>query len=240
MTAPRALVLLLFFGLAAVPARPQDPVKPQEVGTPQEVEKKTTHSGNDVPVATSLVEVKRIFVAPLTGDVSADQLRELIIASLSAQKDFIITENEDRADAILKGAAEDKAVTDDFNYSTNNSYHGTLSASAGGYNRYSRNPSAAIGTGGSERESERDRVHAHEARAAVRLTNRDGDVIWSTTQESDGGKFHGASAEVALRVAKQLSLDLDRERKKLDGPAPAAAQPSGLPPDAKPIPLGPR
>jgi len=212
----------------------------------QEVEKKTTASGGDPPdaltppAALTLMDVKRIYVAPLTGGVAADQLRDLIIASLGAAKDFVITENENRADAVLKGAADDRAFTDVFNYSTNTSEHGSISATGGGANRYSRNPTGSLGNGGSEHESERDRVQKHEARAAVRLCNKDGDVIWSTTQESDGGKFHGASAEVALRVAKQLSLDLDRERKKALGiTAPAAGDASDLPP-AKPIPTGPR
>jgi hypothetical protein len=207
----------------------------------QEVDKKTTASGGE-PAAVTLMDVKRIYVAPLTGGVAADQLRDLIIASLGAAKDFIITENENRADAVLKGAAEDKAFTDVFNYSSSTSERGSISAiGGGGYNRSSRSPSASLGNGGGEHESERDRVQKHEARAAVRLCNKDGDVIWSTTQESDGGKFHGASAEVALRVAKQLSLDLDRERKKALGVnAPAGGDPSDLPANARQIPTGPR
>lgn len=206
----------------------------------QEVEKKITASGGDPPAVT-LMDVKRIYVATLTGGAAADQFRDLIIASLGAAKDFVITDNENRADAVLKGAAEDRAFTDVFNYSTSTSERGSISATGGGYNRYSKNPSGSLGNGGSEHESERDRVQKHEARAAVRLCNKDGDVIWSTTQESDGGKFHGASAEVALRVAKQLSLDLERERKKAVGvTAPAAGDASDLPPGTRQIPIGPR
>jgi hypothetical protein len=52
--------------------------------------------------------------------------------------------------------------------------------------------------------------------AAVRLVNRDGDVIWSTTQESGGAKFRGASADVAAKVVKQLLADIDAARR----PAP--------------------
>jgi hypothetical protein len=44
-----------------------------------------------------------------------------------------------------------------------------------------------------ENESEHSPERRHEAIAAVRLGNKDGDVIWSTTQESLGTKFHGAS-----------------------------------------------
>ena len=49
-----------------------------------------------------------------------------------------------------------------------------------------------------------------EARLAVRLVSSDGDVIWSTTQESRGAKFKGASADVADKIVKQLLHDLDK------------------------------
>jgi hypothetical protein len=41
-------------------------------------------------------------------------------------------------------------------------------------------------------------------------------VIWSTTQESLGGKFRGASADVAGKVTRQLAEDFARA-KKLNG-----------------------
>ena len=62
-------------------------------------------------------------------------------------------------------------------------------------------------------ESSHSLERRHEAVAAVRLVNKDGDVIWSTTQESLGGKFHGASADVAEKVTKKLVEDYDRARK---------------------------
>jgi hypothetical protein len=37
-------------------------------------------------------------------------------------------------------------------------------------------------------------------------------VIWSTTQESSGAKFRGASADVADKITKQLEADYDRIR----------------------------
>jgi N-acetylglutamate synthase/N-acetylornithine aminotransferase len=47
----------------------------------------------------------------------------------------------------------------------------------------------------------------------VRLVNGDGDVIWTTTQESAGAKFKGASADVADKIAKQLSKDAEKADK---------------------------
>ena len=50
----------------------------------------------------------------------------------------------------------------------------------------------------------------NDARLAVRLISADGDVLWSTTQESKGAKYKGASADVAEQVVKQLIRDLDK------------------------------
>ena len=38
--------------------------------------------------------------------------------------------------------------------------------------------------------------------AAVRLVNKEGDVIWATTQESLGAKFRGASMDVADKITR--------------------------------------
>jgi hypothetical protein len=171
----------------------------------------------EAPLATNLLEIKRIYVEPLAGTAPAQTLRELIIAGLDSTKLFVLTDNPDRADAILKGAADDKAFTDSFDTDSSLSDRtdagiysgGKSSKSGGGYG------AAAV----SEREAHRIKERKHEAYAAVRLCNLAGDVIWSTTQESLGAKFRGASADVAAKIAKQLSLDVERARHQ---PATAA------------------
>jgi len=60
--------------------------------------------------------------------------------------------------------------------------------------------------------------------AAVRLVNKEGDIIWSTTQESQGAKFHGASADVAEKIVAKLKDDVARARRL--GSAPASAAPA--------------
>jgi len=65
-----------------------------------------------------------------------------------------------------------------------------------------------------ENESTNIKERKHEALATVRLVNKDGDVIWSTTQESTGAKFRGASADVADKITKQLVADYERRRHK--------------------------
>jgi hypothetical protein len=42
------------------------------------------------------------------------------------------------------------------------------------------------------------------------LVSSDGDVIWTTTKESKGAKYKGASADVADQIVKQLIWDLDK------------------------------
>jgi fermentation-respiration switch protein FrsA (DUF1100 family) len=159
----------------------------------------------------ALVNVKRIYVAPLTGGPPADALRELIIASLDSTKLFILTDNEDRADAILKGAADDHTYVDTFDTEESGDSRITAGVYSGGlgYGRSGANGGVGLGTS----EAHHDKERKHEAYAAVRLCNRDGDVIWSTTQESNGGKFRGASADVAAKVARQIMEDFERERR---------------------------
>ena len=65
-------------------------------------------------VLAQIAGVKRVYVDRLTGGETAAQMRDLIISSLQGSKLFVLTENADRADAFLRGAAEDLVYTDDF------------------------------------------------------------------------------------------------------------------------------
>ena len=71
------------------------------------------NSGANVSV-DSLLDIRRIYVGPLEGGSQSAALRELIIAGLNSTKLFILTDNEARADAVLKGAADDTSFTDTF------------------------------------------------------------------------------------------------------------------------------
>jgi hypothetical protein len=44
-------------------------------------------------------------------------------------------------------------------------------------------------------------------------------VIWATTQESLGAKFHGASADVADKITGRLKEDYDKAWKLGRGPS---------------------
>ena len=161
--------------------------------------------------ATSLPEVKRIYVAALVG-TEAEALRELIIASLDSTKLFILTDNADRADAILKGAADDHVFTD-----THDMEEGIGARQNGGKSTSGTITKAGGVYGGlsiSENEAHHSKERKHEAYASVRLCSTNGDVLWSTTQESQGAKFKGASADVAAKVARQLTLDMEKGRRE--------------------------
>jgi hypothetical protein len=174
-----------------------------------------------------LLGIKRVFVDRLTGGETAAQMRDLIIGSLQGARLFILTENADRADAFLRGAAEDLIYTDSFQSSDGlnarigggeNDSVGTstrFNGAGGGASRSAgRNMSVGIG----ENESSNTKERRHEALATVRIVNKDGDVIWSTTQESNGAKFRGASADVAEKITRQLVDDVGKLRRM--GPSP--------------------
>ena len=136
-------------------------------------------------------------------------MRDMIIAALQNCGLFTITENQDKADASLKGSSDDKIYTEE--------HHTTDSLGVHANGGSGSSSTARPGTGSSSRgyggagitESETSNVQErrHEAVASVRLVDQDGDVIWSTTQESGGGKFKGALADIADRIAKKLVED---------------------------------
>jgi hypothetical protein len=173
-------------------------------------------------ISAQIAQVKRVYVDRLTGGETAAQMRDLLISALQGAKLFVLTENADRADAFLRGAAEDLIYTNDFSMSegvhamaglgdssgNNSGTHVRGSGSNIGSNRNVR-LSAGVGENESTDISERK----HEALATVRLVNKDGDVIWSTTQESTGAKFRGASADVADKITRQLTAEFERQRR---------------------------
>lgn len=164
------------------------------------------------PNLPPLLKVKRIHIEKLSGDQSAAQIRDMIINALQASQLFAVTENPDRADAFLRGSAEDTIFTDTFQTSEGVNARASLGGSTG-TTRVSgaRRGAASVGVGLDESEKITERKH--EAMAAIRLVDANGDVIWSTTQESLGAKFKGASADVADKVVKQLIADLEKSRR---------------------------
>ena len=147
-----------------------------------------------------LLQIKAVYVDLLNGNGS-EEIRDMLIGSLHRAGLFLVVEDEERADAFVRGAAEDLIYSD---YSTRReglNVRGSASSSEreSGESEYS---AASFGIGDTESSSSRQRKH--EALAAVRLVLRNGEVIWSATQESAGAKYKGAGSDVADKVAKEL------------------------------------
>ena len=165
-----------------------------------------------------LLNVRRVYVDRLTGENSAS-VRDMIINAIQSAGAFRITEDADKADAVLRGSADDQIFNDQFQ-SSEGVHAGASIGSAYGTGRTGvPRLSATVGDNESVHTNERK----HEATAAVRLVTKDGDVIWSTTQESQGGKFKGAASDVADKVVRQLMSDMERAHRPAAAPSTTPA-----------------
>jgi len=171
----------------------------------------------DQQALEQLLTVRRVYVDRFSGGETAAQMRDMILSGLQNTKLFVVTENQDKADTFLRGSAEDLVFTDE--HTSSDSIHAQANLSRSNSSSYSGRTSGREEDGRSQgvdfgdSESTHSLERRHEAVAAVRLVTKDGDVIWSTTQESLGGKFRGASADVADKITKKLVEDYDRARK---------------------------
>ena len=166
---------------------------------------------------SQLLTVRRVYIDRFAGGETAAQMRDMILSGLQNAKLFVVTENQDKADAFLRGSAEDLVFTDE--HTSSDSIHAQANLS-----KSSSIVTAGARVAGNRTANRRALTSATASRPTVWNADtkpwppcdwlrKDGDVIWSTTQESLGGKFHGASADVADKVTKKLLEDYDRARK---------------------------
>lgn len=158
----------------------------------------------------TLLTVKRVFVDRFGGGETASQIRDIVIASLQSSGLFVLTENQERADVTLKGSGEDLVFTEQHSTSDGIDVHANTGSGSSTRSYSSNRSSEGIGVG--QNESNHSVERRHESTVSVRLVNRDGDIIWSTTKESQGGKFRGASSDVADKILKQLLQDVEKAR----------------------------
>ncbi len=164
---------------------------------------------DDLP--PELPSLKRVYIERLVGNDSADRIRELIIASLHNSKLFVITEDVERCDAILRGAADEQVYMEQFQSSDGVDMRAGIGAGTRSIKTTGLS-ARGISVGVGDNEALNIHERKHEAMATVRLVSRAGDVIWSTTQESEGGKFRGAGADVAEKVTKRLIEDMAKAK----------------------------
>jgi len=176
------------------------------------------------PAGMTLDTIKRVFVEPLGTLPPSVLMRDMIVASLSSTGSFVVTEDREHADAILRGSAMDEIYSEQ-HHSSDNINIGTHTGSSDNYSdRYdhtSTEKQGGVNIG--QNESSQSNERKHEASASVRLVNRQGDVIWSTTQESGGAKFKSASADVAEKIFRKLTDDLQRARASASAAAHAGS-----------------
>jgi len=189
------LALLLIAGLLG-----QAEANPQQTKPASDQSARTTGATTD---RAALLKVKRVYVDSFGDDATSKEVQSMIVSALVSTNEFKVTENSERADAILKGVAIEKTSQELHAYSEGTAVGG-------------RNGGAAT------KDSAANTETIHEAKVAVRLVNPDGDVIWTSTQESKGAKYKGATADAADRCIKQLLRDVER-LKSSDTSAQSAA-----------------
>ncbi|HEY1264705.1 MAG TPA: hypothetical protein VGF06_14355, partial [Terriglobales bacterium] len=92
------LSAVMFFQVGNAPATPKQ-------SPPHAAPQPAVESDSD---PGALLKVKRIFVDNFGEDVVSKEVQSMIVSSLVTSKRFKVTENRDRADAILKGVALEK------------------------------------------------------------------------------------------------------------------------------------
>jgi hypothetical protein len=156
-----------------------------------------------------LLTVRTVYVDELRGADGREQIRDMLIGSLQRTGLFVLTEDQEHADAYLRGSAEDLTFTEVHRQRDGIQVRGSVSGS----NRDSEESefrANSFGVGDTDENYRREQKH--EAMAAVRLVLRSGEVVWSTTQESSGAKYRGPAADVAEKVAKELLRAHERAR----------------------------
>jgi len=168
------------------------------------------------PNEVTLAKIRRIYVDQLGGGQSSDQMQDMIVNAIQNTGLFTITEDREKADAILKGSGDEKVFNETHTTSDSVGLRETGSNSSSNAVRYARTAARhAISAGISDNESSRIDERRREAVASVRLVDTSGDVIWSTTEESQGAKFRGSMADVADKIARKLAEETNRARMAL-------------------------
>ena len=172
----------------------------------------------------ALSKVRRIYVENFGTSEAAQQLQAMVIDSLTASKRLTVTEDKAKADSILKGFGGEKSSQEVHAYGSSTSvataaggHSGSISGSNGSISGHHSGAFGAAASGIDDSSVNTETIDS--AKASVRLINADGDVIWTSTQESRGAKYKGASADVADKIVKQLIRDME----KADKEATAAA-----------------
>lgn len=174
--------------------------------------------------AGALLKIKRIYVDSFGEAPASKELQSMIVSSLVASKRFKVTENRDRADVILKGNAVEQTSQEVHAYGDSTS----VGAGGGGaqVNAHGGGSAGFWGKHMGTSDSSLNTETINNARVAIRLVNTEGDVIWTTTQESKGAKYKGATADAADKCVKRLLHDLEKAEGTVTPSSPNEAAPA--------------
>jgi hypothetical protein len=170
-------------------------------------------------LSKKLLGAKRIFVEHFGDDPINKTLEAMVIDALTASKRFTVTEKKQRADLLLKGYSLEKTTQEAHAVADSTVVAGAAgghSASVSGVSGPAGGSVSGVSSGGlvahrlGISDSQASVETVNDARMAVRLVSTDGDVVWSTTQESKGAKYKGAMADVAEKAVKQLLYDIEK------------------------------
>lgn len=166
------------------------------------------------PVRTELLSVRSIHVESFSGGDTANQIRDMIISSIQRTGLFLLTENPEKADAVLRGSAEDLIYNE--SHDTREGVDARGSLSVGRSRSSTGTPGFTVNSSVGEDSASSSVERRHEAVAALRLVTAGGDIVWSTVQESNGAKLRSASVDVAEKVGAQLEEDYLRLKAAAD------------------------
>ena len=159
--------LLLGFGWSGLTAAAAD--KPAPTAPPEAAVARLEILVNPIEEGlTQLLRIRRLHVQELSGGEAANQIRDMIIAALQTAGFFAVTENPERADAFLKGTAEDLVFSDQFSSHESLGVRSGITTGRGSLNgRNSERAGASVGV--SQSEDTKISERKHEAVAAVRV-----------------------------------------------------------------------
>jgi len=167
-----------------------------------------------------LAQVKRICVQNFGDDVLGVQAREMVIAKLFESRRFSLTENCEKADFVLKGSITERNDRTFRSESEGVGFGVSASgAQSSGAGSTRSGTAASAGVRGDARESLSSSEVKQQAAVTMRLVDKDGEILWATSQESTGGKTKGAIGDAADRAVRKFLRDLERTEKQSAAPA---------------------
>ena len=191
-------------------------------------EKPNTTPQNEPAIDPRILQVKRICVRNFGEDPLGIQVQEMVIAKLFESKRFSLTENCERADVVLKGSITERSESTYRSESEGIGFGRRVAGSESSSSRMgsaSSSASSSVSTGvtGSDHESLSSSEVKQYAAVTLRVVDKEGDILWATSQESAKGKTKGAIGFAAERAVRRLLRDIEKAEKQAKNSQPSQA-----------------